>query len=79
MITHVGFWENMRKVCKSRLVKLVNHEPKASHGDLQTFLMFSQHPAWVITLVNQLKVRSVAFIKCINYKMFQFSMGLPVQ
>ena len=32
------------------LEKLVNHEPSAR--DLQAFLVFSQHPAWVITPVN---------------------------
>ena len=30
--------------------KLVNHSLSAR--DLQAFLVFSQHPAWVITLVN---------------------------
>ena len=30
--------------------KLVNHEPKAR--DLQAFLVFSQHPKWVITPIN---------------------------
>ena len=30
--------------------KLVHHEPKAS--DVQAFLVFSQHPKWVITTVN---------------------------
>ena len=32
------------------LEKLVNHSPSAR--DLQAFLVFSQHPAWVITPVN---------------------------
>ena len=32
------------------LAKLVNHLPSAR--DLQAFLVFSQHPAWVITPVN---------------------------
>ena len=40
------------------LEKLVNHEPKAR--DLQAFLVFSQHPAWVITAVNPWKVCSIA-------------------
>ena len=30
--------------------QLVNHEPKAS--DLPAFRLFSQHPKWVINLVN---------------------------
>ena len=32
------------------LEKLGNKEPKTS--DLQAFLVFSQHPAWVITPLN---------------------------
>ena len=32
------------------LEKLVNHSP--STHDLQAFLVFSQHPAWVITHVG---------------------------
>ena len=35
---------------KKTLEKLANNEPKAS--DLKGFLVFSQHPAWVITPVN---------------------------
>ena len=38
--------------------KLVNHSPSA--GDLQAFLVFSQHPAWVITSVDPWKVWSIA-------------------
>ena len=38
--------------------KLVNHSPSAR--DLQAFLVFSQHPAWVITPVNPWKVWSIA-------------------
>ena len=37
-------------VRKSKTFKLINHVPKAS--DLQAFRAFSQHPKWVITLVN---------------------------
>ena len=44
-----------------KLEKLVNHLPAAR--DLQAFLVFSQHPAWVITPVNPQKVWSTAFIK----------------
>ena len=33
-----------------KLEKLVNHSPSAR--DLQAFLVFSQHSAWVITPVN---------------------------
>ena len=36
------------------LEKLVNYSPSAR--DLQAFLVFSQHPAWVITPVNPKKV-----------------------
>ena len=39
VITHLGTRE-----------KLVNHAPSAR--DLQAFLVFFQHPAWVITPVN---------------------------
>ena len=42
VITHLGCWENTQKACKSR----------AEDRDLQAFLVFSQHPAWVITPVN---------------------------
>ena len=35
---------------QKKLNKLVNHSPSAR--DLQAFLLFSQHPAWVITPVN---------------------------
>ena len=35
------------------LEKLVNHSPSAR--DLQAFLVFSQHPAWVITPVTRRK------------------------
>ena len=45
LATWVPTWDVGRT--REKLVKLVNHEPKAS--DLQAFLMFSQHPAWVIT------------------------------
>ena len=48
MITHLGCWENTRKACKSL----------ASTRD--SFLVFSQHPKWVITPVNPLKVWSIA-------------------
>ena len=44
VITHLA-WDVTRT-----LEKLVNHLPSAH--DLQAFLVFSQHPAWVITLVN---------------------------
>ena len=42
--------DNPRGMLGEHEKKLVNHEPKAS--DLQAFLVFSQHPAWVITPVN---------------------------
>ena len=38
-------------VYRFTLEKLVSHSPSAR--DLQTFLVFSQHPAWVITPVNR--------------------------
>ena len=42
VMTHLGSWANTRR--------LVNHSPSAR--DLQAFLVFFQHPAWVITPVN---------------------------
>ena len=44
----MGCWENTRKACKS-LASTRN-----------SFLVFSQHPKWVITPVNPLKVWSIA-------------------
>ena len=52
--------------------ELANHELKAS--DLQAFLMFAQHPKWVIMPVNQWKLWSIAFIK-----KPKFSKSLPAQ
>ena len=40
--------------------KIVNHSP-STRGF--TFLVFSQHPKWVVTSVNPWKVCSIAFIK----------------
>ena len=42
------------------LEKLVNHLPSAC--DLHAFLVFSQHPAWVVTPVNPKKVWPIAQI-----------------
>ena len=41
---------NFYKITKTVGEKLVNHLP--SVRDLETFLVFSQHPAWVIMPVN---------------------------
>ena len=38
------------KITKIVREKLVNHLPSAR--DLESFLVFSEHPAWVITPVN---------------------------
>ena len=38
------------KITKIVREKLLNHLPSAR--DLEAFLVFSQHPAWVITPVN---------------------------
>ena len=64
MITHTGCRENTRKACKSR----------AEASDLQAFLVFSQHPKWVIMPVKPWKLWSIAFIK-----KSKFSKSLPVQ
>ena len=40
------------------LEKLVNHLPSAC--DLHAVLVFSQHPAWVVTPVNPKKVWPIA-------------------
>ena len=40
VITHLGCWENTRK------------ESWVEESDLQAFLVFSQHPKWVIMPVN---------------------------
>ena len=45
--------------------KLVNNEPKAS--DLQAFLVFPQHPEWVIKPVNPKKVCSIASLFLNNF------------
>ena len=50
VITHVGCCENTRK--------LVNHSPPACN--LQAFLVFSQHPTWVITPVIPKNVWTIA-------------------
>ena len=50
-----------KSLCVITREKLVNQSPSAR--DLQAFLVFSQHPKWVITPVNPLKVWSLVFIK----------------
>ena len=45
----------------------VNHSPSAR--DLQAFLVFSQHPAWVITLVKLIESVVYCFYKItLSYK-----------
>ena len=48
------------KIHEKTREKSENHLPKASHS--QTFLVFSQHPKWVIMRINRWKVRSIFFI-----------------
>ena len=42
--------DNPLKILGRTLEQLVNHSPSAR--DLQALLVFSQHPKWVMTLVN---------------------------
>ena len=44
---------NFYNITKIVREKLVNHLPSAR--DLEAFLVFSEHPAWVITPVNHRK------------------------
>ena len=49
--TFYGFTGVMTRLgCSENTRRLVNHSPSAR--DLQPFLVFFQHPKWVITPVN---------------------------
>ena len=60
--------------CAGKLIEngfrgLVTHEPKAS--DLQAFLVFSQHPAWIIIhilAIGNLLTKKNSFLNsCVAY------------
>ena len=57
---YLSYFINCNNYLSLVLPSVWNVSPSAR--DLQAFLVFSQHPAWFITLVNPSKVWSIAYL-----------------